>query len=162
MFFLEQLQHVIDKVKDNATKSTLQKAHTILVAIDALSPINDMIEEWYQSRPAGPLPAPSIDSYQKLQMQMDMYRSELERLGWLHCPETTPPNFNGERGWMHPFYCQRGHHHILYISNDVNDIGYVDVTLYQDNEMKYHENTSVGALMDWMDGALGENHADHD
>ena len=162
MFFLEQLQHVIDKVKDNATKSTLQKAHTILVAIDALSPINDMIEEWYQSRPAGPLPAPSIDSYQKLQMQMDMYRSELERLGWLHCPETTPPNFNGERGWMHPFYCQRGHHHILYISNDVNDIGYVDVTLYQDNEMKYHENTGVGALMDWMDGALGENHADHD
>ena len=160
MFFLEQLQHVIDKVKDNATKSTLQKAHTILVAIDALSPINDMIEEWYQSRPAGPLPAPSIDSYQKLQMQMDMYRSELERLGWLHCPETTPPNFNGERGWMHPFYCQRGHHHILYISNDVNDIGYVDVTLYQDNEMKYHENTSVGALMDWMDGALGENHAE--
>ena len=162
MFFLEQLQHVIDKVKDNATRSTLQKAHTILVAIDALSPINDMIEEWYQSRPAGPLPAPSIDSYQKLQMQMDMYRSELERLGWLHCPETTPPNFNGERGWMHPFYCQRGHHHILYISNDVNDIGYVDVTLYQDNEMKYHENTSVGALMHWMDGALGENHADHD
>jgi len=162
MFFLEQLQHVIDKVKDNATKSTLQKAHTILVAIDALHPINDMIEEWYQSRPVEPLPAPSLDSYQKLVMQMDMYRSELERLGWLHCPETTPPNFNGERGWMHPFYCQRGHHHILYISNDVNDIAYLDVTLYLENEMKYHENIHVGGLMDWMDGALGENHADHD
>ena len=133
MFFLEQLQHVIDKVKDNATKSTLQKAHTILVAIDALHPINDMIEDWYQSRPADPLPAPSLDSYQKLVMQMDMFRSELERLGWLHCPDTTPPDFNGERGWMHPFYCQRGHHHILYISNDVNDIAYVDVTLYLKN-----------------------------
>ena len=136
MFFLEQLQHVIDKVKDNATKSTLQKAHTILVAIDALHPINDMIEDWYQSRPADPLPAPSLDSYQKLVMQMDMFRSELERLGWLHCPDTTPPNFNGERGWMHPFYCQRGHHHILYISYDVNDIAYLDVTLYLKNEMK--------------------------
>lgn len=160
--FLEHFQHIINQVKDNATKSTLQKAHTILVAIDALHPVQDMIEDWYQSRPADPLPAPSVASYQKLKLQMGMYRQELERLGWLHCPDTTPPNFNGERGWMHPYYCQRDHRHILYISNDVNDIAYLDVTLYLDTEMKYHENTDVGALMDWMDGALGENHADHD
>ncbi len=161
MFFLEQLQHVIDKVKDNATKATLQKAHTILVAIDALHPINDMIEEWY-SEQTPKTETPYAEQWRQLQQQMDTYRNELERLGWLHCPETTPPNFNGERGWMHPFYCQRGHHHILYISNDVNDIAYLDVTLYLDNEMKYHENTSVGGLMDWMDGALGENRAEHD
>ncbi len=161
MFFLEQYQHIIDKVKDNATKATLQKAHTILVAIDALQPIQTMIEEWYDEQ-APKSETPYSQQWRQLQQQMDEYRTELERLGWLHCPETTPPNFNGERGWMHPFYCQRGHHHILYISNDVNDIAYLDVTIYLDNEMKYHENKSVGALMDWMDGALGENHADHD
>ena len=92
--FLEHYQHIINQVKDNATKSTLQKAHTILVAIDALHPVQDMIEDWYLSRPADPLPPPSLDSYQKLQLQMGMYRQELERLGWLYCPETTPPNFN--------------------------------------------------------------------
>lgn len=159
MFFLDQLQHVIDKVKDNATRSTLQKAHTILVAIDALHPIQDMIEEWYQERiPESDL----IEQYKQLELEIESYGIELKRLGWLHCPDTTPPNFNGERGWMHPYYCQRGHHHILYVSNDVNDIAYVDVTLYLDTEMKYHENTDVGALMDWMDEALGEDHANND
>jgi len=160
MFFLEQLQYVIDKVVDNATKSTLQKAHTILVAIDSLSPLNEMIEEWYSEQADDKDVVPYTEQWRQLQISMDKYRSELERLGWLHCPETTPPNFNGERGWMHPFYSQRGHHHILYISNDVNDIPYLDVTLYLKTEMKYHENLSVGALMDWMDGALGENHAE--
>ncbi len=157
MFFLEQYQHVIDKVKDNATKATLQKAHTLLVAIDAIQPINDMIDEWYSSRHT-----PTTQSYRQLEIEIEAYGLELTRLGWLHCPDTTPPNFNGERGWMHPFYCQRGHRHILYVSNDVNDIPYLDITIYLDHEMKYHENTDVGALMDWMDGALGEDHADHD
>ena len=160
MFFLEQLQHVIDKVKDNATRSTLQKAHTILGAIDSIQSMHSLLADFMP--PMGDSFEEPLDSYQQLLHQIADYNTELERLGWLHCPDTTPPNFNGERGWMHPFYCQRGHRHILYVSNDVNDIAYLDVTLYLDNEMKYHENTSVGGLMDWMDGALGENHADHD
>lgn len=161
MFFLEQLQHVIDKVKDNATRSTLQKAHTILVAIDSIQSMHSLLADFMP--PMGDsVTDPVVSSYQLLLQQIADYHTELERLGWLYCPETTPPNFNGERGWMHPFYCQRDHRHILYVSNDVNDIAYLDVTLYLDSEMKYHENTSVGALMDWMDGALGENHADHD
>ena len=160
MFFLEQLQHVIDKVKDNATRSTLQKAHTILVAIDSIQSMHSLLSDFMP--PTGDSFEEPLDSYQQLLHKIADYNTELERLGWLHCPDTTPPNFNGERGWMHPFYCQRGHRHILYVSNDVNDIAYLDVTLYLDNEMKYHENTSVGGLMDWMDGALGENHADHD
>lgn len=161
MFFLEQLQHVIDKVKDNATKSTLQKAHTILVAIDAIEPIHSLLADFMPSTDV-PEEGSYLDTYNKLLAQMADYRTELERLGWSYCPDTTPPNFNGERGWMHPFYAQRGHRHVLYISNDINDIAYLDVTIYLDNEMKYHENKDVGALMDWMDGATGENHADHD
>ena len=160
MFFLEQFQHVIDKVVDNATKSTLQKAHTILVAIDSIQSMHSLLADFAPVEDVEP--GSYTDQYNKLLEQIADYHTELERLGWLHCPETTPPNFNGERGWMHPFYCQRGHRHILYVSNDVNDIAYLDVTLYLDDEMKYHENTSVGALMDWMDGSLGENHADHD
>lgn len=159
--FLEQLQHIIDKVVDNATKSTLQKAHTILVAIDAIEPMRKLLED-FTPTVNNPDPGSYFDQYNKLLEQIADYHTELTRLGWSHCPDTTPPNFNGERGWMHPFYAQRGHRHVLYVSNDINDIGYLDVTLYFDNEMKYHENTSVGALMDWMDGALGENRHDHD
>lgn len=153
--FLEMYQYIIDQVVDPATKSSLQKAHTILTAIDTLKPLHEMLMEWQAAQPAQEV------ILAELNKSMDLYRAELERLGWTYCPDTTPPNFNGERGWMHPFYAQRGHRHILYISNDINDVAYLDVTIYFDTEMKYHENTSVGALMDWMDGALGENHADH-
>ena len=68
MFFLEQYQHVIDKVKDNATKATLQKAHTLLVAIDAIQPINDMIDEWYSSRHT-----PTTQSYRQLEIEIEAY-----------------------------------------------------------------------------------------
>ena len=44
--FLEQLQHVIDKVVDNATKSTLQKAHTILVAIDSIQSMHSLLADF--------------------------------------------------------------------------------------------------------------------
>ena len=56
--FLEHFQHIINQVKHQGTAATLQKAHTMLVAIDALSPVQDMIEDWYLSRPADPLPPP--------------------------------------------------------------------------------------------------------
>jgi len=153
MSFLNDFQYIIDQVFDHATKSSLQKAHTILVAIDALRPI----EEMFIQRNKDILPV--IGSIDELNARVEACAAQLREAGWVYCPDTTPPNFIGQRAWMHPYYARQSenHRHQLYIEAELDNETYFHVTIYHP-ELEFYEHKNIDAVMNWIDKKWGVDH----
>jgi len=152
--FLDEYQYIINKVKHPATKATLEKSYAILVGLNAIDNLDAMLREHTAKQ------LPSTNWEEKIDAETAIWNKRLEDAGWVYCPRTTPPNFNGLYGWMHPFYSQRGHHHIMYVAYTIEDVFYYDCTLYnlKDSKLKYFEHKNLEDVMAWMDDTLEVQH----
>lgn len=151
--FFNDFQYIIDQVVDPATKSTLQKAYTILVAIDALQPIDDMFIQRDKDI------QPVIGCIKELNERVEACAEQLREAGWVYCPNTTPPNFIGQRAWMHPYYARQSekHRHTVYIEAELDNETYFHVTLYHP-QIEFYEHKNLDAVMNWMDKRWGVDH----
>ncbi len=160
MSFLDDFNYIISQTSNNSTRATLEKTFAMLVAQNETRNIDKLLEHWHslQLKPFG---ESNIHSFAKLRVKIDEISQILRDYGWVYCPDTTPPNFTGERGWMHPYYARQSteHHHLLYVESDLQNNCYFHVTIYHP-EIKFYEHVNLDAIMLWIDKNWGGDHED--
>lgn len=160
MSFLEDFNYIISQTSNNSTRATLEKTFAMLVAQNETRNIDTLLEQWHiQIRK--PYVDSNIHSFAKLRVKIDEINQILHDYGWVYCPNTTPPNFTGERGWMHPYYARQSaeYHHLLYVESDLQNNCYFSVSLYHP-EIKFYEHVNLDAIMLWIDKNWGVDHED--
>jgi len=142
------IETIIKKTTDVAHKRALERALVALNVIDneVSGGVDGMLMSPIKQHRAEDEP-----------IILSKLHAELERHGWEYCPDSTPPNDCGYRGWMHPRYAQRGIYHILYINTEWHQLTppTFDVSMKTETHMHWIEMETIEEIHDWMDATIG-------